>query len=111
MPASDDLIRRSWGDRPGLSNSGRLRADVPGLSAYVESWLRPWQQCWQQPGTCLQIAVTGRQADAELGGGLAASDRDAPLMTRGDGTVILSGATGLAVAAVQVYLGGTLDGT
>ncbi len=54
--------------------------DVPGVSAYVQSWLQPWQQCWQQPGTCVHTAMIGRQTGAELRGGLAASDRDVPLV-------------------------------
>ena len=38
--------------------------------------------------TCLQIAVVGRQKDVELGGSLAASDRDVPQMTRVNGTLM-----------------------
>jgi hypothetical protein len=37
---------------------------------------------------CLQIAVISRQMGAELGGGLAASDRDVPPITRANGTLM-----------------------
>ena len=37
---------------------------------------------------CVQIAVIGRQAGAELGGGLAARDRDVPMMTWVNGTLM-----------------------
>jgi hypothetical protein len=38
--------------------------------------------------TSLQIAVIGRQTGAELGGGLAASDRDVPSVTSVNGTLM-----------------------
>lgn len=51
---------------------------------------------------CLQIAVNSRRTGAELGGRLAASDRDVPLMTRVNGTLMVPCGAGVGVLAVPL---------
>ena len=47
-------------------------ADIPGLSSWVDRWLCPWQQCWQQWSTRLQGWVICRgRATSQLASSLS----------------------------------------
>ena len=84
----DLLIRRTGRTVQGCLLSAACWADVPHLSSCIDCWLHAWQQCWQQSSTCLQIAVIGREAGAELVGGLAVSACDVPPAPGANGTLM-----------------------
>jgi hypothetical protein len=50
-------------------------AEIPGPSSRVGSWLRPWQQCWQQSSTRLQSDVFVCCDSADLARQLSVSSR------------------------------------